>query len=224
MDLRNSRPRSAKCAAHGIGISSFTEIVGAGPSKDFDIIGIKMFDSCGDPGPPEPARSSPASSGGQGHETTFAQIIAEELWFPGCDMKIEEGDTDTAPYGLARTLAVHAGRRRGHRRRLAQDPGQGPAHRRASARASKDDLERKPGKFSVKGSPTGSRRSRRSLRGVHQSRGWDKDSGGQLSRPRQPDLPVRDVHLVVDIDKGPATSTSVASRRSMTGNIINPMM
>ncbi|HEX9162769.1 MAG TPA: molybdopterin cofactor-binding domain-containing protein, partial [Thermoanaerobaculia bacterium] len=30
----------------GIGISSFTEIVGAGPSKDYDILGIKMFDSC----------------------------------------------------------------------------------------------------------------------------------------------------------------------------------
>src|SRR5207245_11644538 len=29
----------------GIGISSFTEIVGAGPSKQFDILGIKMFDS-----------------------------------------------------------------------------------------------------------------------------------------------------------------------------------
>jgi len=28
----------------GIGISSFTEIVGAGPSKQFDILGIKMFD------------------------------------------------------------------------------------------------------------------------------------------------------------------------------------
>ena len=29
----------------GIGISSFTEVVGAGPSKDYDILGIKMFDS-----------------------------------------------------------------------------------------------------------------------------------------------------------------------------------
>jgi carbon-monoxide dehydrogenase large subunit len=28
----------------GIGISSFTEVVGAGPSKDYDILGIKMFD------------------------------------------------------------------------------------------------------------------------------------------------------------------------------------
>src|SRR5205085_11222826 len=39
-------------------------------------------------------------SQGQGHETTFAQIIAEELGFPVQDIKIEEGDTDTAPYGL----------------------------------------------------------------------------------------------------------------------------
>ena len=30
----------------GIGISSFVEIVGAGPSKHFDILGLKMFDSC----------------------------------------------------------------------------------------------------------------------------------------------------------------------------------
>src|SRR5262245_56761733 len=30
----------------GIGISSFTEIVGAGPSHTFDILGLKMFDSC----------------------------------------------------------------------------------------------------------------------------------------------------------------------------------
>src|SRR3970282_2167616 len=30
----------------GVGISSFTEIVGAGPSKHFDILGLKMFDSC----------------------------------------------------------------------------------------------------------------------------------------------------------------------------------
>ncbi|HET9430502.1 MAG TPA: molybdopterin cofactor-binding domain-containing protein, partial [Chitinophagaceae bacterium] len=29
----------------GIGICTFTEVVGAGPSKDFDILGIKMFDS-----------------------------------------------------------------------------------------------------------------------------------------------------------------------------------
>src|SRR6267378_1611984 len=86
----------------GIGISSFTEIVGAGPSKDFDILGIKMFDSA-------EIRVHPTGkvmvrigvkSQGQGHETTFGQIVAEELGIPVADIAVEEGDTDTAPYGL----------------------------------------------------------------------------------------------------------------------------
>src|SRR5436189_6388728 len=39
-------------------------------------------------------------SQGQGHETTFAQIVTEELGIPAADVAVEEGDTDTAPYGL----------------------------------------------------------------------------------------------------------------------------
>src|SRR5436305_1021407 len=61
----------------GIGISSFTEIVGAGPSHDFDILGLKMFDSCEirvHPTGKVIARLG-VQSQGQGHETTFAQII-----------------------------------------------------------------------------------------------------------------------------------------------------
>jgi carbon-monoxide dehydrogenase large subunit len=86
----------------GIGISSFTEIVGAGPSKQFDILGIKMFDSCEirvHPTGKAIARFGTKSQG-QGHETTYAQIIAEEIGIPASNIKIEEGDTDTAPYGL----------------------------------------------------------------------------------------------------------------------------
>lgn len=86
----------------GIGISTFTEIVGAGPGHTFDIMGIKMFDSA-------QIRVHPTGKviarlgvrhQGQGHETTFAQIIAEELGLSADDVLIEEGDTDTAPYGL----------------------------------------------------------------------------------------------------------------------------
>ena len=86
----------------GIGISSFTEIVGAGPSKDFDILGIKMFDSAEvriHPTGKAIARFGTKSQG-QGHETTYAQILAEELGIPAMHIQIEEGDTDTAPYGL----------------------------------------------------------------------------------------------------------------------------
>src|SRR5439155_486875 len=65
----------------GIGIASFTEVVGAGPGADFDILGLRMFDSA-------ELRVHPTGkailrmgtkSQGQGHETTFAQIVAEEL-------------------------------------------------------------------------------------------------------------------------------------------------
>ena len=86
----------------GIGISFFTEIVGAGPSKNCDILGIAMFDSAEiriHPTGSVIARMGTKSQG-QGHETTYAQIIATEIGIPADDIMIEEGNTDTAPYGL----------------------------------------------------------------------------------------------------------------------------
>ncbi|MBU0737068.1 MAG: carbon-monoxide dehydrogenase large subunit [Alphaproteobacteria bacterium] len=86
----------------GIGISFFTEIVGAGPAKNCDILGIAMFDSAEiriHPTGSVIARMGTKSQG-QGHETTYAQIIATELGIPADDIMIEEGNTDTAPYGL----------------------------------------------------------------------------------------------------------------------------
>ncbi len=86
----------------GIGICFFTEIVGAGPSKNCDILGVAMFDSAEiriHPTGSIIARMG-AKSQGQGHETTWAQIIATELGIPADDIMIEEGNTDTAPYGI----------------------------------------------------------------------------------------------------------------------------
>jgi len=86
----------------GVGVAFFTEIVGAGPSRACDILGIAMFDSA-------EIRIHPTGTGicrlgtksqGQGHETTYAQIIATELGLPADNIAIEEGNTDTAPYGL----------------------------------------------------------------------------------------------------------------------------
>src|SRR4030095_16145271 len=68
----------------------------------FDILGIKMFDSC-------EIRVHPTGSAivrirvqtqGRATETTFAQIVAEELGLPVENVAVEHGDTDTAPYGL----------------------------------------------------------------------------------------------------------------------------
>jgi aerobic carbon-monoxide dehydrogenase large subunit len=86
----------------GIGITTFTEIVGAGPSKNCDILGVGMFDSCEirvHPDGSAIARMGTISQG-QGHQTTYAQIIATEAGIPASVIQVEEGDTSTAPYGL----------------------------------------------------------------------------------------------------------------------------
>ena len=87
----------------GIGVAFFTEIVGAGPSKNCDILGIAHVRFLRDPHPSDRRAASPGvgtKSQGQGHETTWAQIIATEIGIPADDIMVEEGNTDTAPYGL----------------------------------------------------------------------------------------------------------------------------
>ena len=94
--------KRAKGELMGIGLCTFTEIVGAGPSKACDVLGVGMFDSCEIR--VHPTGSAIARMGtitqGQGHQTTYAQIIATELGLSSDEIQIEEGDTDTAPYGL----------------------------------------------------------------------------------------------------------------------------
>jgi carbon-monoxide dehydrogenase large subunit len=89
-------------ALMGIGVGFFTEAVGAGPRKHMDILGLGMNDGAA-------LRVSPTGKAqlaisvqtqGQGHETTFAQIVAEELGIPPDDVDVVHGDTDTTPYGL----------------------------------------------------------------------------------------------------------------------------
>jgi carbon-monoxide dehydrogenase large subunit len=86
----------------GIGVSFFTEAVGAGPRKHMDMFGLGMNDGAS-------LRMSPTGtaqlsisvqSQGQGHETTFAQIVSHELGIPTDDVDVIHGDTDTTPYGL----------------------------------------------------------------------------------------------------------------------------
>lgn len=140
----------------GIGIASFTEVVGAGPSKDYDIVGLKMFDSA-------ELRIHPTGkailklgvkSQGQGHETTFAQIVAEELGIPANDIKVVEGDTDNTPYGLgtyaSRSTPVGGAATSMVARKLREKARKLAAH---LLEASEDDLVWEVGKFSVKGSP-----------------------------------------------------------------------
>ncbi|GAA4355910.1 aerobic carbon-monoxide dehydrogenase large subunit [Angustibacter luteus] len=86
----------------GIGVAFFTEAVGAGPRKDMDILGLGMADGCElrvHPTGKAVVRLS-VQSQGQGHETTFAQIVAEEIGIPPADIDVVHGDTDQTPFGL----------------------------------------------------------------------------------------------------------------------------
>jgi carbon-monoxide dehydrogenase large subunit len=140
----------------GIGISTFTEVVGAGPSKHFDIMGIKMFDSA-------EIRIHPTGSGivragtrhqGQGHETTWAQIVAEELGLDPQNLLVEEGDTDTAPYGLG-TYASRSTPTAGAALAMASRRIREKARKIAAhvLEVSEDDVEWKDYQFQVKGVP-----------------------------------------------------------------------
>ena len=86
----------------GIGVAFFTETVGAGPRKHMDIVGLGMADSAElrvHPTGKAVVRIS-VQTQGQGHETTFAQIVAEEIGIPPEDIEVVHGDTDQTPFGL----------------------------------------------------------------------------------------------------------------------------
>jgi carbon-monoxide dehydrogenase large subunit len=140
----------------GIGIAHFTEAVGAGPSKDYDIAGLKMTDSA-------ELRVHPTGKAilklgvraqGQGHETTFAQIVAQELGIPASDIKVVEGDTDNTPYGLgtyaSRSTPVGGAATATVSRKLAEKAKKIAAHLLEAAEA---DIELENGKLFVRGTP-----------------------------------------------------------------------
>src|SRR5262249_33910703 len=86
----------------GIGLASFTEVVGAGPGKTDDIAGRRMSPGGERGGPPtgKAVRKLGVKPRGQGHETTFAQIAGEDPGIPAEDIDVQEGDTAHTPYGL----------------------------------------------------------------------------------------------------------------------------
>jgi carbon-monoxide dehydrogenase large subunit len=156
-DLRREQAEArAQGRLLGIGLASFTEVVGAGPHKDYDILGLKMNDGAELRIHPTGKAILKISSKtqGQGHETTFAQIVAEEIGIQPEDIKVMHGDTDNTPYGLGTyasrstptvgaATAIVARKLRDKARKLA-------AH---LLEVSEDDIEYEKGRFSVKGAP-----------------------------------------------------------------------
>jgi carbon-monoxide dehydrogenase large subunit len=215
----------------GIGISSFTEIVGAGPSRDFDILGIKMFDSAEirvHPTGKAIARFGTKSQG-QGHETTYAQIVAEELGLPASDVQVEEGDTDTAPYGLG-TYASRSTPTSGAACAMAARKIRDKARKLAAhlLEVKEEDLEWEPGKFYVKGAPQRSKTIQECAFAAYTNHPQGMEAGLEAVDYYDPPnltFPFGSYICVVDIDRGTGV---VKVRRFVAvddcGNIINPMI
>ncbi|WP_375486494.1 xanthine dehydrogenase family protein molybdopterin-binding subunit [uncultured Jatrophihabitans sp.] len=142
----------------GLGISTFTEMCGLAPSRvlgslaygagGWEAASVRMLAT----GKVEVVTG--ASAHGQGHETAFAQIVADKLGVKWEDVEIIHGDTQSSPKGLdtygSRSLAVGGIAIVKATEKVIAKARTIAAH---MLEASEDDLEFEGGSFSVKGSP-----------------------------------------------------------------------
>jgi carbon-monoxide dehydrogenase large subunit len=142
----------------GIGVSTFTEMCGLAPSRvlgslaygagGWEHASIRMLPT----GKVEVVTG--ASAHGQGHETAWSQIVADQLGVPFEDIRVLHGDTQISHKGMdtygSRSLAVG-----GMALVAACDKVIEKAKAVAAGmlEASADDLEWTPGRFSVRGDP-----------------------------------------------------------------------
>jgi aerobic carbon-monoxide dehydrogenase large subunit len=142
----------------GIGLATYVEICGLGPSQVAGAIGFQggLWESA-------IVRVSPtgkvqafigASPHGQGEETTFAQLVASEIGVDVNDVKVLHGDTDVSPMGWgtygSRTTAVGGAALILATRKVKEKAKVMAAH---LLEAAVEDMDYADGKFFVKGSP-----------------------------------------------------------------------
>jgi carbon-monoxide dehydrogenase large subunit len=215
----------------GIGLASFTEVVGAGHGKEYDIAGLRMFDSA-------ELRVHPTGkailklgvkSQGQGHETTFAQIVANELGIPASDVEVQEGDTDNTPYGLgtyaSRSTPVGGAATAMVSRKLRDKAKKIAAH---LLEASEADIEFDHGKFFVRGAPSKSKTIQDVAFAAYTNLPDGMEAGLEgvtYYDPPNMTFPFGTYVVVVDIDRG---TGQVKVRRVLAvddcGVRINPMI
>jgi carbon-monoxide dehydrogenase large subunit len=230
---REQAEKRAKGEYMGIGISFFTEGVGAGPRKHMDILGLGMADGCDlrvHPTGKAQVRLS-VQSQGQGHETTFAQIVSHELGIPPEDIEVIHGDTDNTPFGLGTygsrstpvsgaAAALVARRVRDKARLIAA----------AKLECSPDDLEWELGRWFVKGDHERGRTIAELAMDAHGSLELPEGVEGHLDaqvvyNPPNLTYPYGCYICVVDVDPG---TGQVKVRRFIAvddcGTRINPMI
>ncbi len=162
VNYRQLREEQARLREHnqymGIAVSCYCEICGLGPSQVAGAVGfggglwesaIVRFYATG-----KVNVFIGTSPHGQGEETTFAQILSDELGVPVDDIEIVHGDTDNTPMGWgtygSRTTVV-GGAAVALAARKIKDKGKGLAAHLLEA--AEEDIDYEDGKFFVRGSP-----------------------------------------------------------------------
>ncbi|HET9513105.1 MAG TPA: molybdopterin cofactor-binding domain-containing protein [Gemmatimonadales bacterium] len=162
IDYTGFRAEQAKAREQGrylgIGVTTYTEICGLGPSQVAGAVGFGggLYDSA-------VVRVYPTGvvrvyiggkPHGQGEETTFAQVVADELGLPIENVEIVSGDTESTPQGWgtygSRTTAVCGIAVFNATRKVKEKAKRIAAH---LLEAAEEDLEWRDGKFQVKGTP-----------------------------------------------------------------------
>jgi len=224
-----------RAAGHlmGIGVSFFTEAVGAGPRMHMDILGLGMNDGV-------ELRIHPTGTAvlrisvqtqGQGHETTFAQIVAEELGLSPDDVEVVHGDTDQTPFGMG-TYGSRSTPVSGAATAVAARKVRERARLVAAAMLEVDpaDLEWEPGRWFVRGDPDSGRTMAEIALAAYSSLELPPGVEGHLDascvyNPPNLTYPCGAYICVVDVDPG---TGKVSVRRFVAvddcGVRINPMI
>ncbi|MBG6059351.1 carbon-monoxide dehydrogenase large subunit [Cryobacterium sp. MP_M5] len=230
---REQKEKRARGELMGIGISFFTETVGAGPRKHMDIVGLGMADGAElriHPTGKAVVRIS-VQSQGQGHETTFAQIVAEEIGIPPEDIDVVHGDTDQTPFGLgtygSRSTPV-SGAAVALVARKVREKAKFIAAAMLETRP--EDLEWEKGRWFVKGDPSIGKTMAEIAMGAHGTVALPEGIDGNLDAevtydPPNLTFPFGAYICVVDVDPG---TGHVKVRRFIAvddcGTRINPMI
>ncbi|MBB3839801.1 carbon-monoxide dehydrogenase large subunit [Runella defluvii] len=140
----------------GVGFSTYIEACGIAPSAVVGSLGARAgLYEVGQVRVQPTGKVSVftgAHSHGQGHETTFAQVVADRLGIPMEDVDIIHGDSDTVAFGMgtygSRSLAVGGSAIMKSLDKIIEKGAKIAAHK---LECSPDDIEFTDGKFTVKG-------------------------------------------------------------------------
>ena len=147
---------AAKGKLRGIGVASYIEACGIAPSSLVGALGARagLYEAATIRVNPTGSVSvlTGSHSHGQGHETTFAQVVASKLGIPADSVQIVHGDTQKIPFGMgtygSRSLAVGGSAIVKALDKIVDKAKKIAAH---LLEAAESDIEFKEGRFTVAG-------------------------------------------------------------------------